>query len=450
MQLRGQLSTTPGRLRLAIGAQLTTTPGRLRLAVTVLTFGTIAFGLVVAAAAGTRSRAVDDVKTSESRLVRAVDVSASLSDAHALAAFSFLVGGTEPARSRQLYKRKLRDAATGLSELAAEVGETPGSGPALRDITQRLTVYSGLIDSARANQRQGFPVGSAYLRKASREMREQMLPRAGALYEIQARGLIAAYRAGVSTSTWLAVILAGGAMLALLAATQIYIARATRRIVNPPLALATVVLVGLMTWVVVAFAIEQHHLSKAQSDGSDPVELLTATSILASRAQANESVALSSRGGGEDEIRLSDVYRGFRAAVKPIGDTRTPSARGSGGLLDVAVTETGHSATAIDGIYDAYRRYREAHEKVVERDLAGESREAVDLATAVTGSSKAAADELDAALEREVRVAQDRFGSEIARAGGKLDPLAAGIPLLTGLFGVLALLGVRRRLEEYR
>ena len=74
--------------------------GRLRLAALLLTVGAIAFGVVAATAAGTRSDAVDDVQSTESLLVRAVDVSASLSDAHAIAAYGFLVGGTEPAGSR--------------------------------------------------------------------------------------------------------------------------------------------------------------------------------------------------------------------------------------------------------------------------------------------------------------------------------------------------------------
>jgi hypothetical protein len=213
------------------------------------------------------------------------------------------------------------------------------------------------------------------------------------------------------------------------------------------LAFATAILLALITWIVVAFAVEQHHLSRAQSNGSDPVELLTATSILASRAQANESVALSSRGGGEDESRLTDVDRGFRALVKPIGDASAPSARGSGGLLDVAITQTGHSTAAIDRIYAAYRRYRNAHDEVVARERLGNFTRAVELAT---GQTKAAADELDAALADEVRIAQGRFEAEVQQAQSNLGGLAAGIPLLTALVGVLAVLGVRLRLEEYR
>ena len=435
------------RRRLAARRQLATTPGRLRLAVTLITFGAIAFGIVTATAAGTRSRAVDKVADTGSLLVRAVDVSASLSDAHATAAFSFLEGGTEPAASRLRYKRELREASVGLADLAGDVGRSPGSELAVRRITQQLPVYAGLIDSARAHQRQGFPVGGAYLRLASQELRQKMLPQARALYVIEADNLMAGYRAGVSGSTWLAVILAGCAMLALLVATQVYIARATRRIVNPPLALATTILVALMAWIVVAFAIQQHHLSRAQSDGSDPVELLTATSILVSRAQANESVALSLRGGGENEKRLAGIDRGFRVLVSQIGGTKAASAGGSGGLLDVAVSETGHSIAAIDEIYAAYRLYRAAHDDVVELQRVGDFTAAVKLATA---STKEAAVRLDRVLTREVQVAQRRFRSEVDHAGAKLDGLAAGIPLLTALLGVLALLGVRMRLQEYR
>ena len=61
-------------------------------------------------------------------------------------------------------------------------------------------------------------------------MRDAMLPSAPAtLYEIEARSLTASYRDGVSTATLLAVVLAGCALLALLVATQVYLARATRR-----------------------------------------------------------------------------------------------------------------------------------------------------------------------------------------------------------------------------
>ena len=51
----------------------------------------------------------------------------------------------------------------------------------------------------------------------------------------------------------------------------------------------------------------------------------------------------------------------------------------------------------------------------------------------------------------EVDVAQEALrGREVARASRRSTGCRPRIPLLTALCGVLALLGVRKRLEEYR
>jgi hypothetical protein len=446
----GNAAVRVARSRPAIGRQLATTPGRLRLAAALLALGAIAFGALAARAADTRRQAVRSVATTEPLLVDAVDLSAGLSDVHAIAAFSFLVGGTEPALSRRRYERELRRTGAGVAALAGEVGTSPGSGPAVRSITQRLPVYAGLIDNARANNRQGFPVGSAYLRRASTTMRDEILPSARELYKTEAKHLTTHYRAGVSSWTVPAVILAGGALLALLAATQLYIARATRRVVNPRLALATAVLLGLLAWIFVGFALQESRLLRAQRTGSDPVELLTAARILALRAQADESTALAARGGGAGESRLADVDRGFVALTRPIGRDRAGHARGSGGLLDVAAAR-GHRTAAIDAIYGAYRRYLAAHARVVRQEIRGDFSTAVKLAVGASPrSTRRAGAALNDALAREVRVAQARFDDAVSRADAALGGLAAGIPVLTALSALLALLGVRQRLREYR
>lgn len=440
--------------RLAIRRQLATTPGRLRLAAALLGLVAIVFGIVAVEAADTRRTAVRDVTATEAQLVSAVDLSASLSDAHAIAALSFLVGGPEPAVSRRSYARALATAGAGVAELARAVGSSPQSAAAVRRITRELPIYAGLIDSARANNRRGYPVGSAYLRRASNTMRSEILPAARDLYRIEARDLTASLRSGVSAKTLLAVGLAGCALLALLAATQIYITRTTHRVVNVFLALATTALVALLAWTLVAFAVQQRALAEAQRTGSDPVELLTAARILASRAQANESIALSARGGGEGEPRLADVDRGFQAVVKPIGSDRSGPARGSGGLLHEAAVIAGDATDRIDAIYDAYRAYLASHRRVVDEAARGDFTRAVKLAvrsrTDGTPSTKRAAEVLNDGLQREVRFAQGRFEREAARAESALGGLRVAIPGLTIACVLLALLGVRQRLEEYR
>jgi hypothetical protein len=396
----------------------------------LLNLSAIVFGLVAGHAAGERGRAVQRVAVTDRSLVSAVELSVSLSDAHAIAAFSFLRGRPERPASRRLYDDALGQASVGVAGLAREIETSSGSGPAVRRITRTLPVYAGLIENARANNRQGFPVGSAYLRKASTTMRNAMLPGARDLYEIQAQHLTAGYRRGVSGWALLAVALAAFALLGLLACTQLALARATRRILNPGLVLATVLLLGLMVWIGAAFTVQQNALAQAQSRGSDPVELLTTTRILASRAQADESIALAAR----------DVDRGFQAVTRPIG-----------GLLKRAADIAGAPIGAIDR---AYRTYLEAHSHVVEQVKLGDFTRAealaVDRGSGGAPSTKKAGDALSAALDREVGLAQGRFEEAVKRADAALTGLDAGIPALTVLCALLALFALRQRLEEYR
>ncbi|MDX6717941.1 MAG: hypothetical protein QOJ63_195, partial [Solirubrobacteraceae bacterium] len=169
------------------------------------------------------------------------------------------------------------------------------------------------------------------------------------------------------------------------------------------------------------------------------------------RAQADESIALSARGGGGGEPQLANVDRGFQAVVKPIGTGRPGGAHGSGGLLHLATVITDHSTAALNAIYDAYRAYLAAHRRVVAQERLGDFTAAVRLAVRPgPGRSAAAKDALNGALKREVAVAQGHFERAASNADATLGGLAAGIPLLTVLCAALALLGVRQRLNEYQ
>lgn len=431
--------TVAGR-RVAVGRNVATTPGRLRLAAALLVVIAIGFGLVAAHAADERHRAVQRVAVTERLLLSAVELSISLSNTHAIAAFGFLRGGPERPESRRSYVRALQRSSAGVARLAREIGASSGNLPAVGRITRTLPIYSGQIEAARTNYRQGFPVGNAYLRTASRTMRTAMLPSARDLYALQAQRLTDGYRAGVSRGGLLTTVLAACALLAALVGVQLFLARATRRILNPALALATALLLGLAVWCGVAFAVQHDALVEAQRTGSDPVALLTATRLLALRAQADESIALAARGGGEGEKRLQDVDRGFQAVTRPIR-----------GLLARAADVSGTSVGAID---DAYRSYLVAHADVVAEVKEGDFTTAVELAvqrgTAGGPSTDAAGDTLNAALDREVGRAQARFEAAAERSDRALNGLTAGIAAVAALCGALALFGVRQRLEEYR
>jgi len=439
--------TSPPLVRAArqierIRPRLTTTPGRLRLAAVLLAFGAIAFGALAASAVSTRLQAAHSVATdTEPLLVTAEGLYASLSDADATAATTFLTGGLEAPAQRERYASDLRAASGQLATLARQAGGYAQTRAAIGTLATQLPVYSGLVETARADNRQGFPVGAAYLRQASTLMREQVLPAAGQLYKVEARRLSGDYRSGVSTGTLLTVIAVLCAMLGLLAVIQVRLARLTHRIFNVSMVLATVLVLALGVWMIVGLTGEQNALARAQRSGSDPVQVLSAARILALRAQGDESLALVARGGGVQNLADFEAVTGRLGAVS-----------GTGGLLGEAATISRRSGSAAvnDRLSATFARYLVVHGRVVALETNGRFNDAVNLAVGSHAQELSLSDALNSGLVQEISAAQRRFASAASDATSALGGLWLWIPLLSVLFAALALYGVLQRLGEYR
>src|SRR5689334_4278244 len=82
----------------------------------------------------------------------------SLSDADATASSAFLSGGIEPAGARTQYAADIAKAGSALAMAASSTGGSRLDGSPLVRLTTQLPVYTGLVETARANNRQGFPV----------------------------------------------------------------------------------------------------------------------------------------------------------------------------------------------------------------------------------------------------------------------------------------------------
>jgi hypothetical protein len=426
------------RPHVALRARLRTTPGRLRLAAGVLALAAIAFGVALATAAASRRQAADAVATrTEPLLVEADGLYASLSDADATATTTFLIGGLEPAARRRRYLGDLASASARLTSLTEQVGGSAEARAAVATLAGRLPVYSGLIEAARANNRQGLPVGAAYLRRASGLMHDEILPAAGRLYGIEARRLDADYRSSTSATGYVALAVAGTLLLALLVGTQFGLARFTHRILNVALVLATVLLVGVAAWVLVAFVSAQNALSDAQRKGSDSVQVLSAVRFLALRAQRDEGLALVARGGDtQDQKDFEIVMR-----------TLAPAARA--GLLGEAsrLAARAGSTAGIDRLRSTVVSYDDVHRRVVAAanggDVTGANRTFIADETPIS-------DRLDRDLQAQVATAQGRFAHSARSATSDLRALVLGIALLAAAIAVLAVAGLAKRIEEYR
>lgn len=426
------------RPQVALRARLRTTPGRLRLAAGVLALAAIAFGVAMATAAASRREAADAVATRTGPLlVEADGLYSSLSDADATATTTFLIGGLEPVDRRRHYLADLASASERLTSLTDQVGDSAEARNAAATIATQLPVYSGLIEAARVNNRQGLPVGAAYLRRASGLMRTEILPAAGRIYETEARRLDADYRSSTSATGFVALAIVGSLLLALLVGTQVGLARFTHRILNIPLLLATALLVAVAAWVLVAFVGAQNALSDAQRKGSDSVQVLSAVRFLALRAQRDEGLTLVARGG--DKADPAD----FETVM------RTLAPAGAGGLLGEAsrLAARAGSTAGIDRLRATVVAYEAAHGRVASAVGGGDFKAANGIFNA---AETPISDRLGRDLQAQIATAQGRFARSARNATSDLGGLVLGIALLAAAIAVLAVAGLAKRIGEYR
>ncbi len=416
-----------------------TTPGKLRLTRIVLVIGIVLAGVVGVVAANDRVETTRDIaERLEPLNANVTTLYRSLADADATVAAGFLSGGVEPRAVRARYDRDIIAATASLAQAGTQAGGELVTANRIADITAQLPVYTGLVERARANNRQGQAVGVAYLRRASELMQSVILPAAAELQRRQAARLNDAYqRAG---SVPIVALAACGASVAGLVWVQIFLFQRTHRVINIGLVVASgAVLAGLVWWTAAGTA-SAGSLARSLGHSRSVSDALGPAQIAALQARAVESLGLVTRNGGSDpdfDARMQQLARNG----------------GAGGALGAAkqfATDPQGRALVQAAVDDA-RRYAEAHKEVRRLDDIGEYTKAVEVAVGTQETSAATAfDQLDKALIRAVDHERGAFGSDIHHARGWLTGLPLGIGTLALAAAVGVALGVRQRLEEYR
>lgn len=434
-------SAAPGagaRLR-PLSGWFTTTPARLRLASMALVAGLALAAIVAASALGARRSAASGVGLEAAPLLVATeDLYGSLADADAAASGTYLHAGLEPADQRERYLRDVNTAGDWLVVIAGQVASSSDASAAVRDIGSQLSTYNGLVEEARANNRQGYPVGAAYLNQASSLMRNEILPQATGLYEDAARRLEADYESGTAATDIIAIALTGLLVLALLLGVQGYVTRRTNRVLNPGLAAATMIVAVALPWAIVRLVSEQSALVQSQREGSDPVQVLSTIRILLLRAESDESLALIARGTGD--AYLSD----FETAAKRMGGND-----GQGGLFGEASAVAQRSGSVHNAavLSSRFAAFLDAHRKVRDLDDGGHYNEAVALSL---GAETDAAESLNTSLRDEMAVRERRLDARASDAREGLGALAVSLPAILALAAILLLAGLQPRIGEYR
>jgi uncharacterized protein with PQ loop repeat len=414
------------------------TPTALRMSTWVLVIALLVFGAVGLRAATQRQDAVETVRSEGAPLVeRTESLYAALADADAAASTAFLRFGLEPV---ELHRRYIADIATAARELAV-VGQDHAwpdeARDALSTLNERLPVYTGDIDSARANNRLGLTVGAAYQRDASKVMQEQLLPAATTLYEAAARRLDDGHRSGSSTGIEIAVIVVAAIVVALLVVVQVFLTARTNRRLNVGLIGAAIVVIALCAWTSVGLRSQRDALAQSQREGSDPLLYLSTARILALRSMSDENLDLIER---PNNVARADF------------DARTESitgGEGRPGLLDQAAARAANSETAqrIAEIDRLHQEFLAAHQRV--RGLAAD----YDYKTAISVASSEEADasvKLDDAFEHEIAADQASLKTHARTAAHELRPLPYAVVLAAFAAIAAVAAGMWPRLREYR
>jgi hypothetical protein len=408
-----------------------TSPGRLQLILATLLAAGILTGVVAgltgyATGSGTR----DLGSRSQPLLVEAETIYSALADADTTAAQAFLAGGLEPATLTRRYDADLARATEALTSAARRTPDSGAAAAAVQALSSGVPQYAALVATARADNRQGLPVGASYLSAASALNRDTLLPQADALFRAAQRDVGDGY-GNARSIVWTGVlVLLLVVLLVALVQAQRYLSRATHRTFNLPLLAATGVTAVLALAAGGLLVAQETHLHRADEDGSRPVALLAYARIQALRERGDEALTLVARGGS------GPLEKDFTEQVKPQLDRQ---------LAEVARYVDGATARSLAANHEAYVA---AHTAVRKLDDGGNYDGAVALAIGPQTSLTFAdlTDSIGAALENH----KATFTTEIDDAGRGLTLLMIGGPLLALLICGLVVAGLRPRLEEYR
>jgi uncharacterized integral membrane protein len=385
-----------------------TTPGRLQLILAVL----LILGVVTGAVTGLTAYAARSGTTDLGNRTQPLLLEADQ---------AFLAGGLEPPALTRQYDSDLDRASAALTEASrnAPEGRTQDS---IQQLAAGVAEYAGLVATARANNRQGLPVGAAYLNTASTLYRDQLLPQTQSLFQTAQKDVTGGYGDARST-VWVSfLILLLALLLVTLVLAQRQLSRLTHRTFNVPLVVATLATVVLVLTAGGVLIAQRTHLHRADRDGSTPVAQLAEARILALRERGDEALTLAARGSG-------GAYE---------DDFKTTASQLSGALGRVGTSTAQQHQNA----------YVAAHQQVRKLDDGGDYDDAVKLSigAATTATFSSLTSTVGTALDDR----KQAFTDEIDAAGRGLTLLTVLGPLLALIICALMVAGMRPRLEEYR
>ena len=395
------------------------TPQRLRL----LSLGVVVVGLVIGVIgaliftylAVSLSRARADT----AQLIRVQKIQSNLLSADATATNAFLVGGLEPPAQRAAYDQAM----SSTSSLIAEAAQAqPADGTALAALNQQVLSYAGMIEQARANNRQGLPIGAQYLRNASAQLRSDALPILNNLVSANAARATDEMKAGAGYVVLVIALLGLGGVIA----AQVWLARRFKRKINVGMLASSIVLLVLVIGSLIVVLQLRSSLQEISSGSLAAVNTAADARINANDAKSNESLTLIARGSGQ----------AFEAAWESSADS---------------VAENLGRLTDKPELVGQWQAYTDVHTQIRALDDEGQWDKAVAKAT---GSANDSSNTVFGAFDSNLAGYLDGVSQQASNSLANEQPVMVVAAVLILLGGLAAALlgrrGVAERLREYR
>ncbi|HET7488138.1 MAG TPA: hypothetical protein VFJ85_09430 [Acidimicrobiales bacterium] len=431
-RLRAASRTTPGRYRLwslATGA--------------VLVLATLTAG---ASAAEMRSATRRAETTSGPVLVATQELVSSLAEADAAATAAFLSGRDEDPEQRRLYEQALARADQQVEEIAALAGRDAALRTHLDTISVALTRYAGLVEAARASNRSGTADANAYLVSAVKLAEELVQGDAAGLADDARSALVddEAHRQRALSAASLALVVGIG----LLAAGQVVVFRGSRRLVNPPLLVATALVAAGLVWLLVAHGSTGRDMAEARRHGYDSIALTAQLGNAGFGAKAAETLALITGDGAQ--WTAADASAAQVAAEPVNGDVALGIREGRpggapGGLLGQAA-EAADSPRERAAVAEAALRWQRFQTTIA-------SLRKADAATAravAVGPASADFNGFNFSVQSILGQNRDQFLAGLSHAADGATRLPRAVPLLLLVALAAMFWGFQLRINDYR
>lgn len=411
---------------------ISTTPGR------ILTIGIVlaALGGVSAFATSTTINHRQQVLTTVLNHTEPLSFAAgrlytTLSVADAAAATAF-IAEAEPPPVRQRYEQAITDAAVAVTRASSGLTDEP-LVQLLGRINAQLAVYTGLIEIARTNNRAGNPVGSSYLSEASGLMQSTILPDAARLYRATSERVDVETTA--STQIPAPVILVVATTVVFGAFSHRWLARRTRRRINPGLVVGALAILVMVVWVGTALTISTTASRSAKDTAAESLKTVTNVAITAQQARADETLSLIRR--GDEEKRKQSFYQRIDSMHRQLDQYMSRSD---------AVDKTD-----LEGADQLLLRWRQANDRISSYISVGNYRAATQVALGSSEEdSTPAFDKLEDELVKAMDQGRIHLRNDVINARSGLSGAQVGGVVLSLGAAIAVALGLWPRLKEYR